>query len=186
MLARCSTIVRIALLVGVWLSTTGTVAFCSFNSDPAGGVGGPDGPGTGDTFRATLLLRNAAGVVTDNFVFGESIRFDLLLENRTAREVRVQFPDAQTYDFFVFNNGTSQIRWQWSEGRAFAQVATELVFEPDSSKTFSVTWNGVLRDGTNLPPGLYEAKGLMVYEGYENTPRAPHEYASVLVPFTVR
>ena len=39
---------------------------------------------------------------------------------------------------------------------------------------------------TNLPPGDYQARGLMVFDGYETNPLAPSELAAPLVSFTVR
>jgi len=184
-------IARLAALFGIWLVTSGTVAFCSFQSGPGAGLGpgvpgGPGGPGGVDTFRGTLVLRDVNSVVTDDFVFGEPIRFDFTIENLTNREMRVQFADAQTHDFLVADNGTLRIRWQWADGRAFAQVETELVFAPYASKTFTFPWNGVLADGTHLPPGNYQARGLMVFAGYEDNPLAPSEFGSPLVPFRVR
>ena len=188
MFTRGSMMARLALLGGICLVTSGNVAFCSFNSGPAGGTGlpDPDGPGGNDSFRSTLVLRNVSGVETSSFVFGEPIRFDLAVENRTDRQLRLSFPDAQTTDYLVVNQGTTQIRWMWSEGQSFAQVTTELVFEPYSTKSFSMTWNGNLSNGTNLPPGEYQARGLMVFDGYETNPLAPSELAAPLVPFTVR
>lgn len=188
MFIRDSMMARLAMTVGIWLATAGTVTFCSFQSGPGAGLGpgDPGGPGGPDTFRSTLVLRDLSGTETASFVFGESIRFVFTIENRTAREVRVVFPDAQTYDFFVFDNGTSRVRWQWSDGRAFAQVGTEIIFAPDSSQTFTAIWSGTLADGTHLPPGNYQARGLMVYPGYETNPLVPHEYASPLTPFSVR
>jgi hypothetical protein len=189
MLARGSMMARLGLLVGMSLVTMGNLAFCSFNSGPGGGTGlpgEPDGPGDNDSFRSTLVLRNVSGVETSSFVFGEAIRFDFTVENRTARQLRLSFPDAQTTDYLVVNQGTTQIRWTWSEGQSFVQVTTELVFEPYSTKSFSMTWNGNLSNGTNLPPGDYQARGLMVFDGYETNPLAPSELAAPLVPFTVR
>ena len=174
---------RLALLVGICLVTLGNVAFCSFNSGPVGGTGGPDG---NDNFQSTLILRDVSGVETSSFVFGEPIRFDFAVENLTDRQLRISVPDAQTTDYLVVNQGTTQIRWAWSDGQSFAQVRTEVVFEPFASKSFSMTWNGNLSDGTNLPPGDYQARGLMVFDGYESNPLAPSELAAPLVPFTVR
>ena len=42
---------------------------------------------------------------------------------------------------------------------AFTQVPTQLTFAPLSTKSYSVTWNGVLSDGTQLPAGNYRAQG---------------------------
>ena len=176
---------RLALLVGICLVTSGNVAFCSFQSGPDA-ILPPGPPGGNGEFRSTLVLRNVSGVETSSFVFGEPIRFDFAVENLTARQLRISFPDAQTTDYLVVNSGTTQIRWMWSEGQSFAQVRTEVVFEPYATQSFSVTWNGNLSDGTNLPPGSYQARGLMPFDGYEANPLAPSELAAPLQPFSVR
>jgi len=185
MLIRVSMIARLALLFGIWLVTSGTVAFCSFQSGPGAGLG-PGGPGGPDTFNTTLVLRDVNNVVTDDFVFGEPIRFDVTIENLTNREMRVQFRDAQTYDFLVADSGSQQILWQWADGRSFMQVDTEVVFAPYASKTYTTIWNGVLSDGTHLRPGNYQARGVMLFAGYENNPLAPSEFGSPLEPLRVR
>ena len=43
-----------------------------------------------------------------------------------------------------------------------------------------------LSDGSNLPAGNYEARGLMVFDGYEANPLAPSDFAAPLQPFSVR
>ena len=58
----------------------------------------------------------------------------------------------------------------WSDGQAFAQATTELFFEPYASKTFTLYWPGTLADGTHLPPGRYQARGTLVFEGFEANP----------------
>jgi hypothetical protein len=184
MFTRDSMMARLALLVGICAVTMGTYSSCSFNSGSSSGDAGT--PGENDTFRSTLVLRNVSGVETSSFVFGEPIRFDFAVENLTGRQMRIPFPDAQMTDYLVVNQGTTQIRWTWSEGQDFAMAATELVFEPYATKSFSVTWNGNLSDGTNLPPGTYQARGLMIFDGYETNPLAPSEFAAPLQAFTVR
>ena len=176
---------RLALLVGICLVTSGNVAFCIFQSGPDA-ILPPGPPGGNGEFRSTLVLRNVSGVETSSFVFGEPIRFDFAVENLTGRQLRISFPDAQMTDYLVVNQGTTQIRWMWSEDQSFAQVRTELVFEPFATQSFSVTWNGSLSDGTNLPPGSYEARGLLLFDGYEANPLAPSQLAAPLQPFVVR
>ena len=53
---------------------------------------------------------------------------------------------------------------------AFAQVATQLTFAPYSSKSYSVAWNGVLSDGTQLPAGNYRARGVIVSDDFTSDP----------------
>ena len=64
----------------------------------------------------------------------------------------------------------------WSDGQAFAQVATELVFEPYASKTFTLIWPGTLADGTHLGAGRYQARGALVYPGFEDDPLAAERH----------
>jgi len=187
MFIRDSMMARLALLIGIGLVTAGNYAACAFKSGPNGGVypTPPDGPGTG-TFASTLTLHNVSGVETASFVFGEPIRFDFKIDNLTNTRQVVDFPDAQTHDFLVVNNGTVQVVWQWSEGMAFAQVTTQLVFEPYSSKTYTLVWPGTLASGTQLGVGSYQARGMLVFPGFDANPLAPSDMASPLVPFTVR
>jgi hypothetical protein len=98
----------------------------------------------------------------------------------------VQFDDAQLYDFIAVDSGTDRLRWQWSDDQAFAQVANEQTFEPSSSRTFSITWTGQLADGSQLPVGSYQARGVMVFDEFFGDPLAPGEMGSPLQPFTVR
>lgn len=186
MFIRDSMMARLALLVGIALVTSG-YASCSFSSGPNGGVYPPNpGPPAAGTFVSTLTLRNVSGVETRSFVFGESIRFDFEIVNTTNSQQRVQFPDAQTHDFLVANQGGTQLVWLWSDNQAFAQVATELVFEPYASKTFTLIWPGTLADGTQLLVGNYQARGALAYPGFESSPLAPNDMASPLEAFTVR
>lgn len=180
-------IARLALVVGIGLVTAG-YSKCVFVSNTGGTTGG-DGDGSGsivDTLSTTLVLRDAAGVATTSFVFGEQIRFDLEARNQSAQVVNLTFPDAQIYDFVVLDFDSARIRWRWSDNMSFPQVVTQLRFEPYSSKAYSVLWNGVLSDGTQLPPGNYRAQGLLVFNESASDPIAAGDGASDLVNFTVR
>lgn len=183
MVFRPGIMARLTLTVGIGLVTLGysKCVFVSNTGDPVGGA--PDG---GVTFSTNLTLRDATGVASSSFRFGEPIRFDLEVRNRTPQTVNLVFDDAQIYDFVVLNAANSRVLWRWSDGMTFAQVVTELTFEPFSSKTYSVTWNGILGDGTQLPPGNYRARGALVFDAFASDPLASHEQASPLVDFSVR
>jgi hypothetical protein len=181
---------RLALTGGICLITFG-YSKCVFVSDTGGTtaavIGGDGGsPATDARFTTTLLLRDSTGLVGNNFRFGEPIGFELDVRNRTAQTVNLVFPDAQIYDFVVLDAATSRVRWRWSDGKSFAQVVTRLAFEPYSSKTYSVTWNGVLADGTQLTPGNYRARGTLVFDAFASDPLAANDMASPVVEFTVR
>ena len=165
---------RLTLVVGAALLTCG-YSSCTFVSGT--GSGGSSGSGFGDGFSTTLALRDSSGTTTTSFVMGEPIRFELEIESRSTQTTALQFPDSQIYDFYVLDAAGSGVRWRWSEGMAFAQVSTQLTFAPLSSKSYSVTWNGVLSDGTQLPAGSYRAQGTIVSDDQQD---------SNLVNFTVR
>lgn len=154
---RATMMARLSFLVGVWLVTSGSSASCSFNSG-SGSIDDPP-PDPDSSFTSTLTLRGTSGVETASFVFGEPVRLDFEISNRTSRQRRLQFPDAQTHDFLIVNDRTTQVRWRWSDGQTFAPVNTELVFEPYASKTFTVYWPGTLADGTQLPPATIRRAG---------------------------
>jgi hypothetical protein len=181
---RVGMMARLALLFGVWLVASGSSSSCSFNSGSSSSGGQPPDPD--GSFTSTLTLRDTAGVETSSFVFGEPIRFDFEIANRTSRQQRLQFPDAQTHDFLVVNDRTVQVRWKWSDGQAFAQVNTELVFEPYATKTFTLYWPGTLADGIQLPPGSYQARGTLIFDGFDANPLAPSDLGSELEAFEVR
>jgi hypothetical protein len=68
----------------------------------------------------------------------------------------------------------------------FAQVSTQLAFAPRSTHSATVTWDGVLADGTQLPAGHYLARGIIVAQDYTGDPLDPGELGSALVDFAVR
>jgi hypothetical protein len=182
MVSRATIMARLALLGGICFLMAATKWACVSNTmDP---IDDPDGSQT--TFVTRLVLFDAAGTRTSNFVFGETIRFELEVTNVSTRRVHVQFDDAQTYDFVVLDSGTSRARWQWSDDQAFAQATQELTFEPGASRTFTVSWSGQLADGSQLPVGNYEARGVMVFDEFFGDPLARNELGSPLQPFTVR
>ena len=180
---------RFAVLIGVWLGTSGSVSFCSFSSGP--GAGDPirdpvPTPQPGTTFGSSLTIRDSSGTETRSFVFGEPIRLDFEIVNLTNEKQTVQFSDGQNHEFLVVNEGGTQIRWKWSQNMAFIQAETNLVFEPNATRTISLLWPGTLADGTHLPPGAYQARGMLLFPGYRTNPLAENEMGSELETFAVR
>src|SRR5262245_13991591 len=183
MVFRTRIMARLAL-AGLCLCVLG-YSQCTFIS----GSGGKDDPGLPSvtpTYTTTLILRDSTGTATTNFVFGEPIRFDLEIQNSSSVATTLTFPDAQTYDFYVLDPVSSGPRWRWSENMVFAQVVTTLNFAPYATKAYSVVWNGVLSNGTQLPAGSYRARGVIVASGYNNDPLMVTDLGSNIVYFTVR
>jgi hypothetical protein len=197
---------RLTLLVGICLCTSGFWT-CSWNGSSGsvggagngngngdgngGGNGSDDGSGsastTGVTFDTNLTLRNSTGLATASFVMGEPIRFDFQVKNRTSHAVQLQFGDAQIYDIVVFEQVSSRPLWQWSQGHSFPQIPTTLTYEPGVTQTYSIVWNGVLSDGTQLPVGsFYRARAMLVAISSPTDPLSIEETTSALVSFSVR
>src|SRR5256885_6743259 len=134
---RGSIMSRLALAVGLSITTLGSYYSCSANGDIAAGSGNGSGAnGSGATFQSTLTLRDSTGQEATDFAFGSPLRLEFEISNLTNRTIHVDFADAQTHDFIVLAPTANTIRWQWSEGQSFAQVQTELTFAPYASKSF--------------------------------------------------
>lgn len=171
---------RIAVLALVVVTTGGSTVRCS--SGNLDGILDPGGP----AFATTLVLRDAAGTPRSEFAPGAPITFELSVRNRRGTEVAVQFPGGQQFDFVVLASGTRRVLWQWSHGRSFAQTPTEIVFAPGATETFTATWSQVDDAGQPLPPGDYEARGVLVFPEFAGDPTAAHELGSTLEPLVIR
>jgi hypothetical protein len=175
---------RLALLVGIVLTTAGAQYSCS--SDGNGlitnrGLDSGDGP----TFSTTLILRDSAGTETYRFARNTLVTFELTVRNRTDRPVTLQMPSTATAEFLVFTAGGNTPRWRSNEDRAFPAVVTQIAFEANESKVFEIDWTQETRDGTFLAPGRYEARGVLANVGFPANPLAPHELGSNLRVFTI-
>ena len=175
---------RLALLVGIGVTTLGSYYSCSSNGTITAGSGDSGAQG-GATFASTLTLRDSTGARTSDFTFGEPLRMNFEIRNLTQRTVHVDFDDARTYDFLVLGQSANTVRWRWSDGQSFAQVRTELTFGPLASKSFEIVWNGILGDGTQLPAGSYRARAALIFPGFDADPASPGEMASPMETFTV-
>jgi intracellular proteinase inhibitor BsuPI len=194
MVFRARIMARLALGF-LCLATLAGYSKCVFVSgDGSGGGGGYGGGSGGDgsqsiqdgDFTTTLILRDSTGTATTSFVMGEPIRFDLEVRNTSGHPISITLPTAQEYDFYVLEPVAANFRWRWSEGMAFAQVATPLNFALNSSKSYSVVWNGVLGDGTQLPAGAYRARGVVDPTKFLYNPLLGNSLGSNIVNFTVR
>ena len=173
-------IARLGLLGAVWLVTSGSYYSCT------AGNSRPLDPGDGSGFTAILILRDSNGAETTSFMFGEPIRFDLNVTNRTDQAVTVHFNDGHQSDFLAVDSGTHNLRWLWSQGLAFTQATTEFTFDANSTRTITVTWNGILANGTQLMPGTYQARGGLVASSFPGDPMAESDMVSPLKGFVVR
>ena len=95
---------------------------------PSGGV-----PGSAED-RVTAPLVSSLSVAPA----GDSVRMTLQVTNAGAQPVRLQFRDAQVYDFVVSGNGREA--WRWSADRGFAQALRSETLAAGETRSWSETW----------------------------------------------
>lgn len=137
-------------------------------------------------FVAALTVQDAGGQITDTFERGETIQFVLTVRNELETTATIEFPSARTSDFVVVRNGSAEVVWQWSDDQpAFAQVLTELEFAPLETKTFTATWNQTGETGVQVRTGTYQARGVLVFSGFDSDPLQENQQGSPLESFTI-
>ena len=131
-----------------------------FLAAPAGGCAVHEESVTKPDYETRLVLKNAAGDEAREFPAGETITFVVTLRNRAAAVRTLTLSTSQTLDCLVYAADHKEV-WRHSSGRMFAQVITELTLKPGESRTFTATWNQTDSQGRPVPPGEYEAVGLV-------------------------
>jgi Intracellular proteinase inhibitor len=176
---------RLATLVGILVICAGTTTSnrsCSLGSSDDSGDGGSD-----PTFVATLQLQNTSGEVTDSFSRNELIQMVLTVRNRRDTTETINFTDSRTTDFVVVRANSDAIVWQLSqESAAPTPGATTLEFAPGQIRTFTTTWDQTDSDsGEEVRTGAYEARGVLVFEGFDDSPLRASQLGSPLEQFTI-
>ena len=138
------------------------------------------------SFVAQLQIQDANGDITDTFDRGETIIFVLTVRNRLDTSASAEFTTTRTSDFVVLRENTDDVVWQWSDGRSFSDVATTIEFAPGETRTFTETWDQILSNGTQLRSGTYEARGVLVFSGFDSDPLRSNQMGSTLERFTIR
>lgn len=176
---------RLTTLVGILLICTGTTTSnrsCSLGSSNNSGDGGDD-----PTFVATLQLQDLQGNVTDTFSRGESVQMILTVRNRRDTTQTVDFTDTRTSDFVVVRENSTSILWQLSkESAAPSPTPGTLEFAPGESMTFTTTWNQTdSSSDSQVRTGTYEARGVLVFSGFDSNPLRASQVGSPLERFTI-
>jgi hypothetical protein len=176
---------RAATLLGILAICAGTTASnrsCSLGSSGSDGDGGSD-----PTFVATLQLQNTSGDVTDSFDRGALIQMILTVRNRRDTSQTIDFTDSRTRDFVVVRENTDTVVFQLSkEEAAPAQTPTTLEFGANEVKTFTTTWDQTDSDsGDQVRTGSYEARGVLVFDGFDTSPLRASQRGSQLERFTI-
>jgi hypothetical protein len=176
---------RVATLVGIFVICAGTASSnrsCSFGSSDDSGDGGDD-----PTFVTTLQLQDNEGNVTNSFQRGEQIQMILTVRNRRDTTETVEFTDTRQTDFVVVRENSSSIVWQLSEESAApSPTPSTLEFAPGETKTFTTSWTQLDSDsGDQVRVGTYEARGVVVFDGFSTSPLRASQLGSPLERFTI-
>jgi hypothetical protein len=175
---------RLLTLLGILALCAGaTSESCSIrNSSNSSGDGGDD-----PTFVATLQLRDSAGTVTNTFERNELIQMVLTVRNRRDSTETVNFTTTRTSDFVVVRENSDDVVWQLSdETAAPSTTPTSIDFAPNETKTFTTTWDQTESDsGDQVRVGTYEARGVLVFDGFDARPLRASQLGSQLERFTI-
>jgi intracellular proteinase inhibitor BsuPI len=71
---------------------------------------------------------------------GSDVRFQLHVVNTTAKNVEVNFPSGQAYDFIVVDSIGREV-WRWADGRAFTQSVQNKLLGKGKSISVTEKWS---------------------------------------------
>jgi Intracellular proteinase inhibitor len=175
---------RLPTLLGILLicaASTSSNRSCSLGSSNNSGDGGND-----PTFVATLQLQNVTGDVTDAFERDELVQMILTVRNRTDEAQTLDFDTSLQSDFVVVRDNTDDVVWRLSdESAAPSQTATTLEFAPGQVRTITTSWNQIDNNGDRVRVGSYEARGVLIFDGFEDHPLRSSQLGSPLEQFTI-
>ena len=87
-------------------------------------------------------LKSAVGLETkfDVSLEGGDVRFDLRVANATKKNVEVNFPSGQSYDFVVVDSVGREV-WRWSADRIFTSSVRNKLLGKGDAITASEKWS---------------------------------------------
>lgn len=185
---------RLLPLLGfLTLLAAGALSSCSEDngsSGPNNNNGNNNNTGGGHDndprFVTTLQLADVASTATSVFQRDELIQMTLTIRNRTTEAQAVEFKTGRQADFIVVRENSDNVIWKLSEvSAAPGQMPTSLRFAPGETKTITTTWNQVDSNGSSARVGSYEARGVLVFDGFDSAPLRASELGSELERFTI-
>ena len=85
--------------------------------------------------------RKNLGVVSSVHVDASAndVHFSLAVQNATAKQVELSFPDGRTHDFVVLDETGREV-WRWSEKRMFTQTMQNRLLDSRDSVMYDERW----------------------------------------------
>ena len=86
--------------------------------------------------------RKNVGVISSIHVDAtdSDVHFSLAVQNGTSKQVELSFPDGQTHDFVVLNEGGTEV-WRWSAKRMFTQAVQNRLIDSRDSVVYDEKWH---------------------------------------------
>jgi hypothetical protein len=139
------------------------------------------------SFSTTLDMLDNTDSVTTTFNQGDPVQFRLRVNNRDDNSATINFTTSQQTDFVVFKAGSHDVVWQWSKHQpAPSETASTLQFDGNQSRTFTVDWDQTDDSGNLLDRGDYDARGVVIFDGFSNDPLKENQLGSTPQRFTVK
>ncbi|WP_180953562.1 BsuPI-related putative proteinase inhibitor [Bacillus sp. T33-2] len=91
--------------------------------------------------------------IVDPIAGPDKAQFDLTLRSDGQNSIELQFPTSQRYEIVVKDETGNRV-FQFSEGKAFAQVLGSLTLRPGEDITWKEEWD-YIQGGTRLKQGEY-------------------------------
>lgn len=135
-----------------------------FGPPPGSFPGGNFDPNSGCALAQINNAGNPVGAWLEIKPVSEGLQFDLVVCNFTDQDMLLEFSSGQTQDLLIYDR-SGQLIWQWSWGRAFIQVMTQMTLAPNQEVLWaSIVWprqqidfsTGII---TDVPRGAYIAVG---------------------------
>lgn len=120
--------------------------------------------GTAKAEKVIGDLKISLSVPSSQVKLGESMRFNLSVENLGARPHELTFNSGQRFDIRVEDVSGNKV-WQWSDDRMFIQLVETIAVEPGKSLSFDAEWPLVNSAGGPVGPGEYNVFGRITAEG---------------------
>jgi hypothetical protein len=139
------------------------------------------------SFSTTLRLLDNTSTQTNTFNQGDQVELELTVRNLDNNSATINLTTTQETDFVVVKADSKDVVWQWSKHQtAPSQTASTLEFSANQSRTFRVNWDQTDDNGNLLERGDYQARGVVIFDGFSNDPLKDNQLGSELERFTVQ
>jgi Intracellular proteinase inhibitor len=139
------------------------------------------------SFSTTLRLLDNTGSDTNVFNQGDPITLQLEVHNLDNNSATIDFTTSDQTDFVVVKADTKDVVWQWSKHQpAPSDTASTLEFAANQTRTFRVNWDQTDDSGNLLDRGDYQARGVVIFDGFSSNPLKDDQLGSTLARFKVQ